>query len=118
MAEVDEAGGFLGGSGRRLRRQSGADADPVGLPRGIALRFDSAPEYTPLMAMDYVVERLEMGDVVLIDLPELGGEVEAKVVEPIDQTKTTVRALLRVAGREDFVEEWPLGKKVTVVRGP
>jgi hypothetical protein len=70
------------------------------------------------MAMDYVVERLEMGDVVLIDLPEQGGEVEAKVVEPIEQTKTTVRVLLRVAGSEDFVREWPLGKKVTVVRGP
>ena len=70
------------------------------------------------MAMEYVVQRLEMGDVVLIDLPEQGGEVEAKVVEPIDRTKTTVRVSLRVAGREDFVKEWPLGEKVTVVRGP
>jgi hypothetical protein len=70
------------------------------------------------MAMEYVVQRLEMGDVVLIDLPEQGGEVEAKVVEPIDRTKTTVRVPLRVAGREDFVKEWPLGEKVTVVRGP
>jgi hypothetical protein len=61
------------------------------------------------MAMEYVVQRLEMGDVVLIDLPEQGGEVEARVVEPIDRTKTTVRVSLRVAGREDFVKEWPLG---------
>ena len=49
------------------------------------------------------MQRLEMGDVVLIDLPEQAGEVEAKVVEPIDRTKTTVRVSLRVAGREDFV---------------
>lgn len=70
------------------------------------------------MAMEYVVQRLEMGDVVLIDLPEQGGEVEAKVVAPIDRTETTVRVSLRVAGREDFVKEWPLGAKVTVVRGP
>ena len=66
------------------------------------------------MAMEYVVQRLEMGDVVLIGLPEQGGEVE----EPIDRTKTTVRVSLRVAGREDFVKAWPLGEKVTVVRGP
>ena len=61
---------------------------------------------------------LTMGDVVLIDLPEQGGEVEAKVVEPIHRTKTTVRVSLRVAGREDFVKEWPLGEKITVLRGP
>ena len=69
--------------------------------------------------MEYVVQRLTMGDVVLIDLPEPGGEVEAKVVEPMDRTKTRrLRVSLRVAGREDFVKEWPLGEKVTVVRGP
>jgi hypothetical protein len=94
-------------------------AEPSGFRAyGVTLRFDSAPKYTPLMAMEYVVQRLEMGDVLLIDLPEQGGEVEAKVVEPIDRTKTTVRVSLRVAGREDFVKEWPLGEKVTVVRGP
>jgi hypothetical protein len=70
------------------------------------------------MAMEYLVQRLVMGDVVLIDLPEHGGEVEAKVVEPIDRTQTTVRVSLRVAGREDVVKEWPLDEKVTVVRGP
>ena len=96
----------------------GADIARVGRPSGITLRFDSAPKYTRLVAMEYVVQRLEMGDVVLIDLPEQGGEVEAKVVEPIDRTKTSVRVSLRVAGREDFVKEWPLGEKVTVVRGP
>ena len=101
-----------------VERRSGVDSARVGRPRGITLRCDSAPTYTRLMAMEYVVQRLEMGDVVLIDLPEQGGEVEAKVVEPIDRTKTTVRVSLRVAGREDFVKEWPLGEKVTVVRGP
>ena len=70
------------------------------------------------MAMEYAVQRLEMGDVVLIDLPEQGGEVEAKVIRPIDRTERTVRALLRAEGREDFVKEWPLGELVTVVRGP
>jgi hypothetical protein len=70
------------------------------------------------MAMEYVVQRLEMGDVLLIDLPELGGEVEAKVVRAIDRTDNSVRVSLRVEGREDFVKEWPLGERVTVVRGP
>ena len=70
------------------------------------------------MAMEYAVQRLEMGDVVLVDLPEQEGQVEAKVLRPIDRTDTTVSALLRVAGREDFVEEWPLGEMVTVLRGP
>jgi hypothetical protein len=70
------------------------------------------------MTMEYVVQRLEMGDVLLIDLPEHGGEVEAKVVRAIDRTDRTVRACLRVEGREDFIMEWPLDTKVTVVRGP
>jgi hypothetical protein len=46
------------------------------------------------MAMEYVVQRLEIGDVVLIDLPEQGGEVEAKVVRTIDRTDRTVRVSL------------------------
>jgi hypothetical protein len=62
------------------------------------------------MAMEYDVQRLQMGDVVLIDLPEQGEEVEAKVIRAIDRTDTTVRVSLRVDGGEDFVEEWPLGK--------
>ena len=70
------------------------------------------------MAMEYAVQRLEMGDVVLIDLPEQGGEAEAKVVRAIDRTDRTVRVSLRVEGREDFVKEWQLGELVTVVRGP
>jgi hypothetical protein len=70
------------------------------------------------MAMDYEVQRLEMGDVVLIDLDDQAGQVEAKVVQDIDRTETTVRVTLRVDGREDFVREWALGERVTVVRGP
>jgi hypothetical protein len=70
------------------------------------------------MAMDYDVQRLELGDVVLIDLDDHTGQVDAKVVRPIDRTDTTVRVSLRVDGREDFVREWRLGEQVTVVRGP
>ncbi len=80
--------------------------------------FAGSTIYTRPMAMEYIVQRLEMGDVILIDLPELGGEVEAKVVGAIDRTEKTVRVSLRVEGRENFVKEWPLGEKVTVVRGP
>ena len=36
----------------------------------------------------------------------------------LHRTDSTVQATLRVAGRDDFVEEWPLGTLVTVVRGP
>jgi hypothetical protein len=70
------------------------------------------------MAMEYIVQRLELGDVVLIDLDNQAGQVEATVVRAIDRTDTTVRVLLRVDGREDFVREWRLGERVTVVRGP
>ncbi len=68
--------------------------------------------------MEYVVQRLQMGDVVLIDVPGEEQQVEAKVLRTIERTDTTVRALLRVEGRDDFVREWPLGESVTVVRGP
>ncbi|MGH3083961.1 MAG: hypothetical protein ACRDNP_07855 [Gaiellaceae bacterium] len=70
------------------------------------------------MAMEMEVQRLEIEDVVLIDFPQQGGEVEAKVVRPIDRTEATVRVWLRVEGRGDFVKEWPLGEMVNVVRGP
>ena len=68
--------------------------------------------------MEYNVQRLQMGDVVLIALPEQGERVEAKVMRAIERTDTTIRALLRVEGHEDFVKEWPIGERVTVVRGP
>ena len=70
------------------------------------------------MAIEFVAQRLEIGDVVLIDLPDEESEVEATVVREIDRTDRAVRATLRVKGREDFVREWPLGELVTVVRGP
>ena len=81
----------------------------------------AAPSPAPTlfsMAMAYAVQRLEIGDVVVIDLDEGTGEVEAKVLRPIERSDTTVRVWLRVDGREDFVREWPLGEQVTVVRGP
>jgi hypothetical protein len=70
------------------------------------------------MTIEFVVQRLQIGDFVLIDDSEQGGEVEAMVAKEIDRTERTVRVTLRVEGREDFVKEWPLGELVTVVRGP
>jgi hypothetical protein len=71
------------------------------------------------MAMEYDVQRLQMNDVVLIDLPEQVGVVEAKVMRDIDRTDTTVRVVPRVVGHEeDFLKEWRIGERVTVVRGP
>jgi hypothetical protein len=70
------------------------------------------------MAIEFAAQRLQIGDVVLLDLPEGGGQVEAMVVRAIDRTATAVRVTLRVEGREDFVQEWPLGELVTVTRGP
>ncbi|HVM57815.1 MAG TPA: hypothetical protein VMT74_10140 [Gaiellaceae bacterium] len=69
------------------------------------------------MAIDFEVQRLQISDVILFELPD-GGEVEATVVRDPERTETSVRATLRVAGREDFVQEWPLDTMVTVVRGP
>ena len=43
------------------------------------------------MAMEHDVQRLELGDVVLVDLEDGAGEVEAKVARAIDRTDTTVR---------------------------
>jgi hypothetical protein len=66
--------------------------------------------------IEFAVQRLMLGDVVLIDLPGQPG-VEATVVRHIDRTETTVRATLRVPGHDDFIREWPLGEMVTVVHG-
>ena len=70
------------------------------------------------MAIEFVAQRLVIGDVVLISLPEQEGEVEAMVVRDIDRTETAVRVTLRVEGRDDFVKEWQIDEMVTVVRGP
>jgi hypothetical protein len=70
------------------------------------------------MAMAVAVQRLQIGDVILLKASGEDTEVEATVARDIDRTAATIRATLRVAGREDFVTEWPLGELVTVVRGP
>ena len=70
------------------------------------------------MAIDFVAQRLVIGDVVLMRLPDEEREVEATVVREIERTEFSVCATLRVSGREPFVKEWPLGERVTVVRGP
>jgi hypothetical protein len=70
------------------------------------------------VALDVEVQRLQIEDVVLIDLPDQDGRVEARVVRDIDRTPTSVIVTLRVAGRDDFLKEWPLGELVTLVRGP
>ena len=70
------------------------------------------------MAIEFEVQRLQIGDVILVELREHDGEVEARVVREIERTESTVRATLRVEGHDDFVKEWPLDDMVTVVRGP
>jgi hypothetical protein len=70
------------------------------------------------MAIEVEVQRLELGDVVVVDLPDEEAEVEATVVRAIDRTESTVRATLRVEGRDDFVTEWALDEMVTVDRAP
>jgi hypothetical protein len=70
------------------------------------------------MAMDVVVQRLQVGDVISADFPEHGGGVEATVVRDITRTESAVRVTLRIGGSPEFVREWALGEMVTVVRGP
>jgi hypothetical protein len=69
------------------------------------------------MAMDIVAQRLQLGDVVVVDLPEQG-RVEARIVRPAERTDTSVRVTLRPEGGDELVKEWNLGETVTVVRGP
>lgn len=70
------------------------------------------------MAIDLPAQRLEIGDIVLIQIPGEERKVEAKVVREIERTPTIVRASLRVEEDEVFVKEWAIGELVTVVRGP
>ena len=70
------------------------------------------------MAMDVAAQRLQIGDVVLLTLLDGREEIEATVARNIDRTDTSVRATMRVEGREDFVKKWSLDELVTVVRGP
>jgi hypothetical protein len=65
------------------------------------------------MAFDFVVQRLQIGDVILL------GETEATVTRDIVRTDGTVRVTLRLDGSdEDVVKEWAVDAMVTVVRGP
>ena len=65
------------------------------------------------MAFDFVVQRLQIGDVILL------GETEATVTRDIVRTETSVRVTLRLDGStEDVVKEWAVDEMVTVVRGP
>jgi hypothetical protein len=77
------------------------------------------------MAIEVDAQRLQLGDVILINLPDQDTRIEATVVghspevtREIERGDSTVRATLRVSGRDDFVMEWPLDTHVTVVRGP
>ena len=70
------------------------------------------------MALDVEVQRLQINDVILVDVPDQGTKVEAQVVREIDRTEDVVLATLRVVGQDDFVKEWPLDELVTLVRGP
>ena len=65
------------------------------------------------MAFDFVVQRLQIGDVILL------GETEATVTRDIERTESSVRVTLRLDGSsEDIVKEWAVDTMVTVVRGP
>lgn len=77
------------------------------------------------MAIEVDVEMLQLGDVILIDLPEQGKNIEAQVigespevVRELDRSESTVRARLRASGRDDWMMVWPLDTRVTLVRGP
>lgn len=71
------------------------------------------------MAIEFEVQRLVVGDVVVMPDPLDGSaELEALVVRPIDRTDVSVLVTMRVEGRDDFVHEWPLNELVTVIRGP
>jgi hypothetical protein len=77
------------------------------------------------VAIEVDVEMLQLGDVILIDLPDQGTNIEAQVVgespeivREIERSESTVRARLRVSGRDDFVMEWPLDTRVMLIRGP
>jgi len=68
--------------------------------------------------IDVPVQRLELGDVILIHLAGEERAVEAKVVREIERTSASVRVTLRLDRGEDLVKEWAVGELVTVVRGP
>jgi hypothetical protein len=77
------------------------------------------------VAIEVDVEMLQLGDVILVDLPEQGTNIEAQVVgeapevvRELDRSESTVRARLRVPGQDDLMMVWPLDTRVTLIRGP
>jgi hypothetical protein len=70
------------------------------------------------MALDLAVQRLEIGDVILVDVSGRHEQIEATVSREIERTDGSVRDTLRVHGSDDVVREWAIGEMVTVVRGP
>jgi hypothetical protein len=77
------------------------------------------------VAIEVDVEMLQLGDVILVDLPEQGTNIEAQVVgeapevvRELDRSESTVRARLRVPGQDDLMMIWPLDTRVTLIRGP
>jgi len=72
------------------------------------------------MAIEVVVQRLQIGDVVLIALPDQVREGEARWSgTSIERRRQSApRATLHVQGREDSVKQWLLGELIEVVRGP
>ena len=50
------------------------------------MRLAQTAAYNRRVAIDFAVQRLEIGDVILIDPPDQGPQVEAKVVRAIDRT--------------------------------
>jgi hypothetical protein len=71
------------------------------------------------MAFEFAVQRLQIGDVILVEVPEHDGEVEATVTRDVERGETSVRVTLRIEGSSDLVtREWAIDELVTVVRGP
>jgi hypothetical protein len=71
------------------------------------------------MVIDCEAQRPQLGDVVLIDLPDQPAKVAGKVVRPIERTESAVLVTLRVAGQDDFVREWMLDERWSQLpRGP
>ena len=71
------------------------------------------------MAIEFVVQRLQIGDVILVELPEGAGQGEATVARAIERTVDgVIRVELRAEGVPEFVREWAVDDRVTVLRGP
>src|SRR6476660_4925674 len=72
-------------------------------------RCRQRPHTISAMALDVAVQRLLIGDVILIDMPGRGEQIEATVSRDIERTDRSVRVKLRIQGSDEMV---------TIVRGP